>query len=189
MPVIARGADDLLLDGMLAKLEAFRVREVALSAGADFVLARDRSQPYKDLSKPIINLEIESDEPEDKASGFTASIKAYCFAPATADDAVGASRLYYLKEQVRVGLLAFTTPDLGQTLGTVKLGKPSWARIHFQDRETEQNILAGAWTFPCTYASEPEDIATPDLTDLVVSVGPTTALALWSAAYHYGGTP
>ena len=34
MPVIARGADDLLLDGMLAKLEAFRVREVALSAGS-----------------------------------------------------------------------------------------------------------------------------------------------------------
>lgn len=188
MAIITRGGDDLLLDGMLAKLEAFRVREVAISSAVDFTVDRDRSQPWKDLAKPLVNLEIETDEPEDKASGFAATIKAYCFVPALQDDALGAARLYYLKEQVRVGLLALTTPDLGQTLGTVQLAKPQWARIHFQDRELEANILAGSWTFRCTYAWEAEDSVTGTLTDIVVSAGPTALTALWAAAYHYGGT-
>ena len=188
MPIVGRGGDDLLLDAMVTKLEAFRAREVAINSGVNFELARDRTQPWKDLTKPLVNLEIETDEPEN--TDFKATVKAYCLVPSLVDDKgtaplTGAYRLYYLKEQVRCGLLALLTPDLGLTLGTVELKKPQWARIHFQDREMEQNIIGGAWTFECLYAWEPEDITTTDLTDLVVSVGPDTATALWAAAYHY----
>jgi hypothetical protein len=184
MPIIARGGDDLLLDAMVLKLDTFRLREVALSAAVDFEITRDRSQPWKKLDKPLVNLEIDTDEP--KAGDYDAGVKAYCFAPATTDDAVGAARLYYLKEQVRVALLALVSPDLGLTIGTVKIAKPRWMRIQIQDREMEQNILAGIWTFQVTYAWEVEDIAALDLTDIQVSVGPILA-PLWAAAYHYGG--
>jgi hypothetical protein len=190
MPVILRGADDLLLDGMMAKLEAFRVRETAISAAVDFELDRDRVAPWKDLTKPLVNLEIETDEPDDKALGFAATIKAYCFAPEARDknsEEVGPSRMYYLKEQVRIALIALSDFDLGQTLGTVHIENPSWARIHFQDREMEETIFAGAWTFRVAYAWDPEDSITGTLTDIQVSAGPTALTALWAAAYHYGG--
>jgi hypothetical protein len=186
MPNIPRGGDDLLLDGMVTKLTAFRAREVAISSAVDFDLGRDRTQPWKDLLKPLVNLEADTDEPDDKANGFATSVKAYCFVPSLTDDAVAASRLYYLKEQVRVGLLALISPDLGQTLGTVKIKKPRWARVVVQDRETEVNVLAGVWTFEVTYSWEPEDISASELTDVRVDVGPSVAAALWAAAYHYG---
>ncbi len=188
MPIIVRGGDDLLLDGMVSKLGVFRAREVAIDAAVDFDIARDRTQPWKDLAKPLVNLEIETDEPQ--GADFKASIKAYCLVPTLVDDAgtapsTGAYRLYYLKEQVRVGLLALTEPDYGQAFGTVKVARPRWERVHFQDHETEHNILAGSWTFDVIYAWEPEDIAASDLSDVVISAGPSVAARLWAAAYHY----
>lgn len=178
--IIARGADDLLLDGMVAKLTAFRDHEYEIDQGVGFDIERDRSQPWKELHRPLVNMEIESDGP-DKAGAFAATVIAQLFVPALQDDAPGAARLYYLKEQVRFGLLALTNPDMGQTFGTVKIAKPQWTRIYFQDRELEANILAGSWTFQVTYAWEPEDISAPTLTDIQVNTG------LWAAAYHFGG--
>lgn len=187
MPVIGRGLDDLIIDGIVAKLAAWRTAQVAMSAAVNFDIERDRSAVWQDLDRPLVVIEGDSDTPDTRSSAgrgpatYTMRVKFTCLTPATADGSTGASRFYYLKEQVRVALLNLSDVDMGQAVGKIgRIGLPTWSRVSFDDTELDTTILAGTWTLDLTYPWEPTDITGPALAQVQIDT------AKWSAAYIFG---
>lgn len=177
MPIIARSYDDLALDALVTRLTAFRNREIAISAAVNFNIERDRRSAWSDLAAPLVVLEEDSDafEPAGSSargpSSFRARMRAICLVPKLGDPDVTYSRLYYLKEQVRTGIWALPTIDLGYSAGILNLGRPSWTMTQFDDSDMEASILAGVWAFDLVYPWTPEDATGTPLDSLDLTVG------------------
>lgn len=186
MAIISRSPDDLALDALLARLSAFQTREVVQDAAVGFRFERDRQTAWGDLTAPLVVLEEDQDTPEPKGStargamNFTAKLRAICLVPLAGDPDLAASRLYYLKEQVRTAIWAHPGIDLGSAPGVLNLGKPTWSRSTFDDHELEETVLVGVWSFDLTYPWTPEDATGTALSELHVTAG------RWAAVYLYG---
>lgn len=158
MATLARSNDDLILDGIIAKLTAHRAADILVDPAYNFDLARDLTTPWQDLERPLVNVELETDSGESPEK-FTAKFRALCLVPTTDDDALGVARLYVLKEQVRKALLDKSDRDFGQAVGVI--GNPAtlkltWTRVQFDDEKFSEEILAGTWSFDITYGYEPK---------------------------------
>lgn len=177
-----RSLDDLILDGIVAKIAAHRDADAELYPETYYDVERDRTSPWQDLSRPLVNCELESDTPSGR--DYTARFRVACLVPTLDEDAVAVSRLSLLKEQVRRALLDRSDPDLGQTMGEIgRISRPTWTRIAFDDAELDTTILAGSWTLEVIYAYEPADIDGPALDSIAIDTGRFAAL------YNLGGQP
>ena len=157
MAVLARSNDDLILDGIVAKIEAHRAADVLVNSAYNFDLERDKTTPWQDLAKPLVVVELESDTGESPEK-FTARVRVLCAVPTIDDDSVAVARLYILKEQVRKALLDRDDIDFNQSVGIIgnpKTLKLSWTRIQFDDEKLTDSILIGSWSFEITYNYEP----------------------------------
>lgn len=181
-PIYPRSLDDLLLSGLKTKIERARDADVLIHTGLNYLIERDKTRPWQDLSLPLVNLEASADEP--KGRDYTTRIVMQCFVPILDDDEIAVARLYTLKEQIRRAITDRDDPDLGQAVGLIgSIGAPSWARVAFDDAELEATILAGTWTIEATYHYEPADITGPALDSVSIT------LERFAALYPFGGTP
>jgi hypothetical protein len=185
MPIIARGYDDLGIDLLVTRLETFAAREAAISAGVNFTVDRDRRSHWDSLHGALVSLEADTDTPDPKGSSrvqgnFTRSIRAICIVPLKGEPEAAATRLAYLKEQVRAGLFAPTDLDaLNPALYT--LGRPTWTPHRFTEDEGHlaETLVLGYWTFDLTYPWTPETVAGTALSELHATADG------WSAIYSY----
>lgn len=180
----ARGPEDLILDGILAKVVAWRNAQVIESASANFVVVRDKSSPWQALAVPLVSLEL-TDDTRDEKSGkvdqrYNCKGRASCWVPSCNEDAAGKARLYYLKEQVRAALLGLSDFDFGQAVGTLSnFHLDQWSPIDIEDKDSERAIFAGSWEFSFSYGWEPASAAALALSDINATVG------RWAALYHF----
>lgn len=177
--IIARGRDDLLLDAYVAKLEAFRVREVAISSAVNFDITRDNRAPWS-TAVPLVNITAD-DAYEPKGSSplrtrmGRLSVKAECWVP------FSASRFAYLKQQVLAGLFDLSDRDVGQPAGSINApGWPSWINAEPNTLPQEVDIYAGAWTWDVLYAWSPTETVYPDLSEVSI-----TTLQAWGVDFHF----
>ena len=160
MATLARSNDDLILDGIIAKLESHRAADVLVDPAYNFDLERDMTTPWQELTRPLVNVELETDSGESPEK-FTAKFRALCLVPITdgVDDEIAVARLYVLKEQVRKALLDKSDRDFGQAVGTIANPatlKLTWTRVQFDDDKLTEDIIAGTWSFDITYGYEPK---------------------------------
>ncbi len=166
MGTLARSLDDLLLDGIVEKIERHRDADIIVDAGYNYLVERDKTSPWQDLKAPLVTIELESDSPD--GNNYAAKFRVICLVPALTDDDLGVYRLYVLKEQVRVALMDKTDYDLGQSVGSVgKASKPSWSRIRLDDDDLEERV----WSFEISYAYQAVAATGPALAQITATVG------------------
>jgi len=174
--------DDKIITGIKAKIERHRDDDVLAHPGLNYLVERDRTRPWQDLKLPLVNITEESDDPEGRE--YKASIRIMCIVPVLDDDENATARLYMLKAQVKKALLDRDDPDLDQSMGDIgQITRPAWRAVAFDDRELEETILAGIWSFDVQYHYEPQDISGPALEEVLVT------LDAFQALYIFGGQP
>lgn len=181
-PAALVSLDDKILDGIVAKIKAARDAEVLIEPALAYDLDKNRTTPWQDLKRPLVDCELESDTPE--RLDYTAKYSIICLVPTLDDDATAIARLSVLKEQVRRALLSREDPDLGQAPGAIaRITRPSWSRIDFDDEVLTDTILAGKWSLEVTYAYSPEPLSGPALSAISVT------MERFAALYNLGGNP
>jgi hypothetical protein len=176
MSELAKSVDDLILDGLVAKVKFHRDADVHINAAYNYNVERDKTSPWQRLTAPLVNITQESDD--GKNSDYVAKYSALCLVPVIdEDDAVATSRLLILKEQIKKSLLDNDDPDLGLPVGTIgKMSAPAWQRVKFDDDKLNQEILVGEWSFEISYGYEPLDLTLVKLDSISAKVGDLAAL-------------
>jgi len=193
MPIIARSADDILIDRMVATLQAFSAREAALDPAVCFRVHRDQLRPPALRELPLVNVWLESLAPSTDGAARTvgqevATINLDCYARGlermgTGADEAAAARLYYLKHQVKTALFNLISSDFGLPVGTIARRRwPRYAAMQPDLNDPEEQVVAGRWIVEVEYAWEPEDITGVTLDEIAVS---QSSRATWSAVYSY----
>lgn len=180
----ARSYDDLILDGIIDKIDAVRAADALANPGLDFELERDRTRPWQELKKPLVFATLEADTPDGRRN-YTARYSIWCAVPTSDDDETASLRLYFLKEQVRSALLAIANYNMSQPTGIMgRVNYPTWAPANFDDERYSQTVLAGTWTLEVLYAYDRKEPDHDALEQIEITA------ARWAALYDYtGGTP
>lgn len=190
--ILARAADDLLLDYYKTKLETFHAAQLVAAAASSpviptasvqFEIDRDKQDAWN-TDKPLVNLILDTDTYESKGSGVRTirngrlTLKAECWAP------LHASRLYYLKAQALAGLFAVDAdPDLGLGDGFISsIAFPTWTpkKLNEDYPETEVPLFGGEWSWEIVTAWSPDIATSPALSEIS-----GTTLHQWAVDYHY----
>lgn len=193
MAAIPRGADDIIIDNMVAALQEFEILQVAEDPGVGFAVERDRMAPPSMRDMPLVNIWLESLDPQTGGSSaktisqFVARINVDCYAKGLAldadvaiDDGAAMRRLAYLKEQVKAGLYRLVNADFDLPAGAIGRKRwPSWRLFQNDLKLPETEVVAGRWVVEVEYQWTPEDIDGTTLERMAVNAG------LWSAAYDF----
>jgi len=192
MPDIPRDFPDLALDAIVSALAAFSASQ---SAPVRFQVSRDRTRLPHQGELPHVNVCLDTDNPEEGHSASrthlqaTVTVNCDCIAKAgegaTPSDEAAASRLHYLRAQVRHGLYKLINADLGFAPGVLaRKAWPRWTAFQKDDGFPEEQIVGGRWTLEIEYAWTPEEI---DLTPLTsITVGDDTA-DMWAVEFDLPG--
>jgi len=182
---LARSLDDLILDGIIAKITRHRDADVILYPALTYDIERGKTTPWEsalDARRPLVDCSLNADTPAGR--DYTASYKIALFVPTLDDGETADLRLAVLKEQIRLALMDRADYDLGQPTGSLaKISKPTWSRSAFDDAELETSVLVGSWSLDVTYLYDPAEITGPALTQISIELGRFAGL------YNVGGTP
>ena len=154
MPDIPRDFPDLALDAIVSALAAFSASQ---SAPVRFQVSRDRTRLPHQGELPHVNVCLDTDNPEEGHSASrthlqaTVTVNCDCIAKAgegaTPSDEAAASRLHYLRAQVRHGLYKLINADLGFAPGVLaRKAWPRWTAFQKDDGFPEEQIVGGRWT-------------------------------------------
>ena len=198
MAIIARDFPDLLLDAMVLALETFRDEQVLIDAAVNFAIERDRLRDYSSSPGPSVNLWVDEDLVDEQDSGarrreqtmVTVNIDLVCPLPGSTTvraDKAAATRLHYLRAQVRHALYKLANADFGFSVGTIARKKwPRWQTYQTPDKMPEESNPGGRFIIEVEYDFTPEDIAAgPELEILTVD---DSNLALWATTFDYTDT-
>jgi hypothetical protein len=189
---IPRSADDIIIDNMVAALQAFAAEQLAEDPAVGFSVERDRVRPPSMRDMPLVVVWLDSLTPQREGSSAKtvsqelARINVDCYARGLDDDGDGLderaamARLYYLKEQAKAGLYRLVSADFGLPAGAIARKRwPSWTLFQNDLKLPESEVVAGRWSVEIEYQWTPEDIDGTILDQIAVDAG------RWSGAYNF----
>jgi hypothetical protein len=200
MPVLAMPFEDTLLTKLVTILTAYSAAQVVLGGAAyAFGSERDRLDSVDEdalKTAPLVNCLVDSTQsagPRVSDQGtVTVVIELYVatqemLADPGKGDKRALARLYYLKGQVKAALFSMANPDFGFAIGVA--GVKNWPRFQvFKPSEQTGELwgVGGTMTFDVNYEWVPEDISTPDLAIVAVTVDKSTLPAgvRWAGLYN-----
>ena len=179
MADIARDFPDLLLDAIVSALSAFSLSQTAPKR---FTAERDRSRPLAQTDLPHVNVWAPDERPEDSRSARqvhaqpVVTVNVDCVTSLepgddAESDVAAASRLHYLRAQVRHALYMLVNADFGFAAGIIASKSfPRWTQFPIDgDAKHEEQIIGGRLTLEVEYAWHPQDIELDPLTSVRVS--------------------
>jgi len=178
MPIIPRSTDDTLLDNLVTILQAFSTAQAVIDPTVAFFVERDRRRPAPLDGLPLVNVWLESADPEGPSGraceSESATINLDCiargFEDETSSDQEAGLRLAYLKEQVKAALWALAQVDFGFAVGTIAVkGWPRWQTFQGEDKMPEEQLAGGRWSFSVRYEWLPSEIAREALEELHIT--------------------
>ncbi|HET6499066.1 MAG TPA: hypothetical protein VFH17_08460 [Coriobacteriia bacterium] len=179
MADIARDFPDTLLDSIVAALSAFSLSQ---TAAVRFNAERDRSRPLDRGDLPHVNVWTPDERPEDGRSArqvhaaLVVTVNVDCVTGMEAgdtdeSDVAAATRLHYLRAQVRHAIYKLANADFGYAAGVIASKSwPRWQQFPVDgDAKHEEQIIGGLLSFDVEYAWQPQDIDHDPLTSVRVS--------------------
>ena len=200
MPDVPRDFPDLLLDALVA---ALTLSSGEHSAVLQYTVKRDKTGAITKTDIPLVNLWCAEERPEEGQSGahktarYTAVVNFDLYARGEEQeddsdyveaDQAAASRLAYLRAQVRHAIKRLSNMDMGFGAGTIaSVSWPSWQMFQEGDRTPfpAENILGGRLSVEFSYEWSPEDIS-GDALNLATITDSTKAR--WAAQFTGGVT-
>lgn len=207
MPVIARGQDDLLLDRIVAALNAFSTAQAAMDSSVAFTAERERKRPARPSECPLVNVWIESDTPDrDPAKGREGQsrIRVNMDLLVRGDETPGASagdpkhsdqvaarRLGYLKEQSRCAVFSLAVrntifpPADGVNPGFAHVSWPTYTANPEPSGQAMEQLMDGRWTFEVDVVFEVTDSDAPIALEQITATGGDPASPLYVVTNTY----